>query len=252
MLNSGFQQGGSVGRLEKDRDGNFREVSFETYAPRAIAGINKLADTLEDRAIVLMMQRKLAREKTERFSRAGLEADAQTLRDRCYRWALTHAQDLHEVYEAADTTFVTMNDLDDRARDLWEPLISIAAVIDTERADPHNSVTTTLVGLAQDLSLVRDGQADTSSTVQVTRALLEIVGHDQVLKIGSTELTDKLKAILGWEKLSPKGTAALLSPIGIVPTLTKQDGKVSRRYHLRSERIADLVERYCPVVEGEA
>jgi putative DNA primase/helicase len=84
VLNSGFEQGGSVPRLEKTATGGFREVTFETYCPRAIAGIHKLADTLEDRSIIVVMQRKLAREKTERFSPTRLDSVAQTLRDRCY------------------------------------------------------------------------------------------------------------------------------------------------------------------------
>jgi hypothetical protein len=118
VLNRGFEQGGSVLRLEKDKVGNFVEVSFEAYCPRALAVINKLADTLDDRAILLFMHRKLAGERTDRFSPARLAPEVQALRDRCYHWALTHARELHEVYEAADCTFTAMDGLDDRARDL--------------------------------------------------------------------------------------------------------------------------------------
>ena len=84
VLNSGFEQGGSVPRMEKTAAGNYREVSYETYCPRALAGIKKLVETLEDRAIQITMQRKLKREKVERFSPPRLAHEAQRLRDRCY------------------------------------------------------------------------------------------------------------------------------------------------------------------------
>jgi len=88
VLNSGFEENGVVERQEKDAHGNYRGVNFETFCPRALAGINKTAETLEDRSIIILMQRKLAREKTERFSSSRLEEEAQALRDRCYIWAL--------------------------------------------------------------------------------------------------------------------------------------------------------------------
>lgn len=83
-LNSGFERGGSVPRNEKTAAGNFQQTNFDTYCPRALAGIKKTADTLEDRSVMFTMQRKLAREKTERFSPSRLESEAQALRDRCY------------------------------------------------------------------------------------------------------------------------------------------------------------------------
>jgi hypothetical protein len=48
-LNNGFEQSGSVPRNEKTTAENFQPVNFETYRPRALAGINGTADTLEAR-----------------------------------------------------------------------------------------------------------------------------------------------------------------------------------------------------------
>jgi hypothetical protein len=180
VLNSGFEQGGSVSRLEKTASGNFQEVSFETYCPRAIAGIHRLAETLEDRAIIVVMQRKLARERTDRFSPTRLEPVAQALRDRCYVWALTHAQDLAEVYEAADQTFSDLNVLDDRARNLWEPLVTITAITDVTQDDAKTSLTKELIGLAKDHCQVRDGTLEHSTAAQVLQALCLIAEAERV------------------------------------------------------------------------
>jgi hypothetical protein len=173
VLNSGFEQNGTVQRQDKDARGNFVAVNYETFAPYAISGINKTAGTLEDRSIFILMQRKLAREKTERFSPSRLEDEAQALRDRCYLWSLAHAADLSAVYEQADKFFPALDSLDDRARDLWEPLVSIAAVADAERGDRQKTLTDELTALARDLCQVRDGAAEDSTTVQVIAALLK-------------------------------------------------------------------------------
>jgi hypothetical protein len=254
VLNSGFEQGGSVPRLEKTATGSFQEVSFETYCPRAIAGIKKLADTLEDRSIIIGMQRKLAREKTERFSPTRLDGTAQHLRDRCYLWALTHAQDLHEVYEVADTTFSDLDFLDDRARDLWEPLVSITAIADVTRGDKTHTLTTDLTGLARDLGQVREGTIEHSTAAQILQALCRIAEHGSVpnqtaVSLAPQELANQLRETLKWSSLSTRYLATLLAPLGLHAQKTRQETKVIRAYHLKLDELAELCERYGSVDE---
>lgn len=253
VLNSGFERGGTVSRLKKTADGNFPEQVFETFCPRAIAGINKLADTLEDRSIAIMMQRRLAREKTERFSPSRLEGEAQALRDRCYLWALAHATDLAAVYDKADETFPSLVSLDDRARDLWEPLVSLVALADVERGDGQRTLTYELSTLAFDLCQVRDGAAGDSTVIQVIQALQAIIFDRQqeglfqgesAFKLTPTELAGLLKAKLDWKGLSTKGLATLLNPLGLCSKSTKQGGKVVKAYHLTDQNLAELGERY--------
>jgi Protein of unknown function (DUF3631) len=253
VLNNGFEQGGNVQREEKNMLGNFQGKKYETYCPRALAGINRLADTLEDRSIMIVMQRKLAREKTERFSPARLEDEAQALRDRIYIWALTHAADLAAVYDQADTSFSALDSLDDRARDLWEPHVSIVALADVERDDNRKTLTDELTALALDLSQVREGAAEDSTTVQVVNALQAIVlqkqqdglfQKDQVGTFTPTDLASLLKGKLNWEKLSTKTLASLLYPLGLCSLQTRHEGKVSRAYHLSENDLSELDARY--------
>ncbi|MGE0827434.1 MAG: DUF3631 domain-containing protein [Candidatus Binatia bacterium] len=266
VLNSGFEQNGTVQRQEKDANGNYRGVNFETFCPRAIAGINKTADTLEDRSFIIVMQRKLAREKTERFSPFRLADEAQLLRDRCYIWALTHAPDLAAVYEQADKFFQDLDVLDDRARDLLEPLVSITAVADVERDDGQKTLTKELTSLAVDLCQVRDGAAEDSATVQVVRALQAILlqkrnngllKSDKAVTFPPTELASLLKEKLHWEKLSTKALANLLNPLGFYSKSTRdepnslQDQERGRRYHLTEEALNDLSARYDEPSEEE-
>ncbi len=252
VLNSGFEQGGSVSREGKDALGNFHELKFETFCPRALAGINKTTETLEDRSIIVLMQRKLSREKVDRFSPARLENEAQALRDRSYIWALTHASDLAAVYDQADRYFPALDALDDRARDLWEPLASIVALADVERGDEATTLTDELTALACHLSQVRDGAAEDSTAVQVVNALQAILARkrkealfsdSEAVTLPPTELANLLKEQLGWEKLSPRTLATLINPLGFYSKHTR-DGDRGRRYHLTEEALVELSARY--------
>jgi putative DNA primase/helicase len=156
VLNSGFEQGGSVARMEKTAAGNYRDVSYETYCPRALAGLKKLVEALANRAIQITMQRKLKREKLERFSPPRLAHEAQRLRDRCYLWALTQAADIAEIYDEADHPFHERPELDDGARDLWEPLFALVSIADASRDEAALPLTTELMSLAKALGTVRE------------------------------------------------------------------------------------------------
>ena len=54
VLNVGFERGAVVTRLER-QDRGFVEVPSEVYAPRVLAGIAGLKETLEDRAVPLFL-----------------------------------------------------------------------------------------------------------------------------------------------------------------------------------------------------
>ena len=161
VLNNGFEKNGTAQRMEKGANGNFHLVNFETFCPRVLAGINKTYDTLADRSIPVLMQRKLRKEKLERFSPDNLTDEVQTLRDRCYTWVLTHVKDLAAVYDTADKSFPALDPLDDRAKDLWEPLVSVVSVAG------GSTLLDELTQLANDLSETRDGAGEDAVNLRV-------------------------------------------------------------------------------------
>ena len=168
-------------------------------------------------------------------------------------WALTQANDLAATYDQADTFFARyLHELDDRARDLWEPLVSIVALADVERDDGHKILTEELVSLACDLCQVRDGAAEDSTNVLVLAALQAIFAQkrqeglwqaQEAISIAPEQLATLLKERLGWEKLSPKGLAGLLNPLGLYSRHTWGETR-GRRYHLREDYLKDLASRY--------
>lgn len=90
VLNVGFHRGAVVARYKKV-GGNQVKEQFETYVPRVIASISALESTLEDRALILFLQRKPPSVRVDRFSPRHLSRLAQAARDVCAAFALDRA-----------------------------------------------------------------------------------------------------------------------------------------------------------------
>jgi Protein of unknown function (DUF3631)/RepB DNA-primase from phage plasmid len=118
ILCGGFERNGFVEVCE----GEGRSITtrlFSTFCPKAFGLIGQLTATLTDRSIVIPMRRKTPAEKAERLRRRDTEEHGQ-LRRRCLRWATDNVEALAQVASPGLTA------LNDRANDLWEPLLAIA------------------------------------------------------------------------------------------------------------------------------
>ena len=108
-----------VGKSVPLPGGGWANRVFSTWAPTAIAGIGKKPDTIEDRAVVIELKRKLASEQTKPLrDRDG--RDLFVLRRKIARWVADNAQRLHEINPPP------LDVENDRAKDVWEPLLAIA------------------------------------------------------------------------------------------------------------------------------
>jgi hypothetical protein len=116
LLNSGFQRGGQVLRVIGEEH---EPRQFACWCPVALALIGKLWDTLEDRSIRIVLQRRRRDEDVERL-RLDRLGDLVPLTRRMQRWA----DDNRAVVEAADPSLPV--ELNDRAADCWRPLMAIA------------------------------------------------------------------------------------------------------------------------------
>lgn len=105
--------------LRADGD-QFEPRLFNTFCPKAIAGIGKLADTIEDRSIAVRMRRKSAYESVEQLRQDRLELTATTMR--AMRWQA----DVSGRLRAMDPDVPKC--LNDRAADNWRPLLAIADI----------------------------------------------------------------------------------------------------------------------------
>src|SRR6202048_2000245 len=120
ILNSGHTKTAAHVIRNVEVNGEHKPRRFSTWAPKAIATIRSLADTLEDRAIVAQLQRKPKSASVERLRKRDSDEFA-ILRRKAARWAKDNFQRL-----ADDPDPDIPNALNDRAADNWRPLLAIA------------------------------------------------------------------------------------------------------------------------------
>jgi hypothetical protein len=216
ILNSGNQQGTPVLRVKLE--GRRREVdAFDVYGPKAIAGIGNLPATVADRSIPIRMKRRMADEPIAKFRRRSAKAEAEAI-----------GLDWSAVTVVPDVP--VPDELDDRAADSWEPLLSVA-----DAAGGSWPVRARLAAIA--LSSEED------STVSVGMRLLtdirDVFGGESHLT--TAELLRRLHELedAPWEDwygkpLTGRGLAKLLGPYRVVPLKRRLDGRQSRGY-FRSE-----------------
>lgn len=104
--------------------GVFEPCQFSTWASKAIAGIRRLADTLEDRSIIVELKRKLPGELALRIAKFN----GDTIRQKLTRWA----RDNFEAIKCADPQLSA--GVYNRLADNWLPLLAIAELAGTEWA----------------------------------------------------------------------------------------------------------------------
>jgi putative DNA primase/helicase len=119
ILNSGHTKiAANVIRSVETKEGQ-KPRRFSTWAPKAIATIAKLADTLEDRSIAVIMRRKTRDEQVARLRHRDTD-EFSAFRSRALRWAADNLEPLKTANP------ITPNELNDRAADNWRPLLAIA------------------------------------------------------------------------------------------------------------------------------
>jgi hypothetical protein len=130
----------------------WRVARFSCWCPKVIALIGRLPGTLADRCIVIRMQRKTQSEPCERIR----TMNATTLRRKCARFVQDHAREIARARPALPV------ELNDRAADIWEPLLVVAdlaggtwpeaarraAVGLSADGDAHNPMSSLLVDIA--------------------------------------------------------------------------------------------------------
>ncbi len=118
ILNSGHTRDGTVTVCISHGDDI---QTFSTFCPKTFAGLTKLANTLMDRSVQIVMRRKVKGEQVARARHRELKEAAKPLVEQLTNW-----------YLQADTKALRYarpalpEELDDRAQDGWEPLLAIA------------------------------------------------------------------------------------------------------------------------------
>lgn len=116
MLNNGFRRGSPTYRCVGAK---LEPKEFQNFAFAAIAGIGRLPDTIEDRAVNVTMRRRLPGESVAKFRLGRDLPRLHELRDVITAWAAENIRDDGSDVDVPD-------ELEDRAQDCWEPLLVVA------------------------------------------------------------------------------------------------------------------------------
>jgi putative DNA primase/helicase len=230
MINGGHnRQLAFVWRCEGD---DYEPKRFNVWAPKAVAMIGDLPDTLEDRALVVQLKRKESGETVERM-RASRVSELLPVRRMLARWVADNEISL------ANADPVVPEELNDRAQDNARCLCAIA---DVAGGDWPETIRKALVGMAA----ARAGDEPKSKGVMLLTDIGEILERWKGDRIKSADLVAELVAIedgpwevwKGGENITTRMVAALLKPYGVRP----QRDRGSRFYEISELRNA--VSRY--------
>jgi hypothetical protein len=118
LLNAGHER--MTAQATRTVGENHDVQTFSTWAPKVFTAIGALPDTVEDRAVRVVMLRKPSTLQKDRARMKALAAGGDPLARRCARWARDNAVTIRAAAEPE------LPDLHDRAADNWAPLIVIA------------------------------------------------------------------------------------------------------------------------------
>jgi len=200
-----------------------------TFAMVAIAAIGDLPDTVEDRAVVVTMRRRAEGERVQPLRARRARKYLEPLRADLGR-AVRH---LTEQLADAEPDLP----VDDRAADVWEPLVAIA---DAAGGDWPSRARGACAAIGRGAE-----PEDDEPSVRLLADLRVVFGEGDAL--ATTEILGRLKSIddapwADWARgsgLTPRGLAALLRPYGVKPA--KWSGG-TRGY--RRDDLADAWARY--------
>src|SRR5262245_430692 len=227
ILCGGFERNGFVEVCEGEGTSITTRL-FSTFCPKAFGLIGQLTPTLTDRSIVIAMCRKMPSERAERLRRRDTEEHAQ-MRRQCLRWGTDNAETLAQMAPAA------LPSLNDRANDLWEPLLAIADRAGGEWPDRARTAALALSsGSAagddtQGVELLADikGAFDASGLAEVsTKALIAALCMD-------TERP--WAAYFRGEEITDRQLAKLLKPFRIVSTTVHPPGAPHAKGYRRAD-----------------
>jgi uncharacterized protein DUF3631 len=234
LLNSGYTR--STAFAIRTVGDDHLPRAFSTWCPKILALIGKLSDTLEDRSIIVVMNRRTRDEPVDRLRLTALPRELEPLLRQVARWAQDHAPALR------DSDPQVPEGLNDRAADNWCPLLAIADLVGGPWARRAREA-------ALELSGDPEAETDESTGLQLLadlRDLFIVVGERP-----TEEVLQRLNALADhpwpqWNRGRPmtaRQLASMLKPFGVKPR------QLTRPINVKGYRAVDLRDafaRYLP------
>jgi hypothetical protein len=215
---------------------DFEPKAFPIWGPKCIAMIGRLPDTTDDRAIPILMRRRMPHETVADIRFDRLHADSEVLRRKAARWStdtLTALRDLDPTVPRG---------LNDRQAANWRPLLAIAEMARDKwperalQAAVHLSVPV-FDDATVDIQLLAD-----------LRSIFAELGHPNHLR--TTVVIERLRALEDrpwreWARgkgLSPHALSRILGRFGVRPGPFRDATGVAKGYSIPA--LAEVWQRY--------
>jgi hypothetical protein len=237
FVNGGHRRGALAYRCVV-RGKNIEVESFESFAPVALAGLDDLPDTIMTRSVVVRMRRRAPGERVEPFRRRVHEGDGAQLRNRLSEWVSSSAGDLIDQWPDLP------DGVEDRAADVWEPLVTIADAAGQDWPGRARASAVAFVRAAQESPLSLNVKL-----LEDLRTVFAVAGDP--VHVGTAELLSALSDLdespwgdLRGKPLDARGLSRRLAKYGIKPVNLRTAAGVAKGY--RREDLWDAWTRYCP------
>ena len=227
LLNGGHSRGGGIIRVVGD-DHEVRQ--FFVWGPVVLASIREIPATVESRSITVHLRRKLPSETTERLPR-GRQA-LKKYGKMIARWVADNGDRLRDADPALP------EELGDRERDNWRPLVAIADAISTKVGERVRAAAIAMSNEAQEMA-----PEEYALTLLADVADIFARGeHKNEKRLGSTMLVEELKKLADrdWAKwgrnrdgLTTTALARMLKPFNIKPRKRQYDREAIEEAYTR-------------------
>ncbi len=236
------------------------EKMYRTYSPKCFAGINGIDDVLADRAITIKMIRKTDAEAMELYQEnAEMRQRQMSMRDSLYLFGLQFGPAIAKNYEADTPFHVGVEQLSNRAYDVWAPLYRIASSMAS--IDLKAQVYGSLDKLSQrDNARRKMRDAEENETGVLLQGLIDVLREMQPLQAADGVDyydPDVLYAAMIKEEKIPKsvkrkGFSQLMNRILEIHSVPKAfKGGTKRMYAVDIVKFEEYKKRYADVVESK-
>lgn len=231
MLNAGHRKGAMAGRCVT-RGKIIETEELPAFCAVALAGLNDLPDTLMTRSVVIRMRRRAPNERIEPWRQRTNGEEAKPIAERLKTWA----GNIKSVDFAEPPPGI-----EDRNADVWEALLTVAALAGGEWPDRARVAAVALVASASDRTQSLGVQllADLRTVFETRRYLATATIIEKLLALPESTWVD-----LRGKQLDSKSLSRLLRRYEIGPKQLR-DGSRNIRGYERSD-LEDPWSRYLP------
>ena len=235
ILNSGHDYAfASVSRMVRQGD-DWVPGYFSTWAPKVLAAIGDIPDTLRDRSIIIRMRRKLASEKVQPLDREAIQR-LTVLKRKIVRWV----KDNEHLIGASNPDMPKLRS--DRSLDNWKPLMAIGEVLGEDILEDTTDAVIRYSSYFLD---------DDSIGAELLHDIYVYFDENQVTRVSSVDLASWLGSLPDrpWgtiergKAITPFRLSKILKRFMIRPNPTRMSQKlVLRGYDL--DQFEDAFQRY--------